>query len=129
MRALHILNKNNTVAKGIHIDVSWSKQNNLTLNLDKTTCTLFTPDHVEYKSNLDLRINNTTHGNAPKGSGHYLRSKTHIQHTHSRHLSTRTQTTTHDKTLTATVWGEQKEAFMATYKAVIKPALEYASSI
>ena len=34
-------------------------QNNLTLNPDKTTCTQFTPDHAEYKSNLDLKINNT----------------------------------------------------------------------
>ena len=30
-----------------------------TLNPDKTTCTLFTPDSAEYKSNLDLKINNT----------------------------------------------------------------------
>ena len=35
------------------------KQNNLTLNPDKTTCTLFTPDPAEYKNNLDLKINNT----------------------------------------------------------------------
>ena len=34
----------------------------------------------------------TTHGNAPKGSGSYLRPKTHIQHTHPQHLSTSTQT-------------------------------------
>ena len=38
---------------------SWTKHNNLTLNPDKTTCTQFTPDPVEYKSNLDLKINNT----------------------------------------------------------------------
>ena len=31
----------------------------LTLNPDKTTCTLFTPDPAAYKSNLDIRINNT----------------------------------------------------------------------
>ena len=55
-----------------------TKQNNITLNPDKTTCTLFTPDPAEYKSNLDLKINNTTHGNAPNGSGPYLRPKTHI---------------------------------------------------
>ena len=30
-----------------------------TLNPDKTTCTPFTPDPAEYKSNLDLKINNT----------------------------------------------------------------------
>ena len=34
------------------------KQNNLLLNPDKTTCTLFTPDPAEYTSNLDLTINN-----------------------------------------------------------------------
>ena len=33
------------------------------------------------------------------------------------------------KVLTATGWGKQKDTLMATYKAVMKPALEYASSI
>ena len=35
-----------------------TKQNNLLLNPDKTTCTLFTPDPAEYKGNLNLTINN-----------------------------------------------------------------------
>ena len=42
----------------LHKVFSWTKQNNLTLNPDKTTCTLFTPDPAEYNSNLDLKINN-----------------------------------------------------------------------
>ena len=69
-------------------------QNNLILNPDKTTCILFTSDPAEYTSNLDLKNTQqcTTHGNAPIGSGSYLRHKTHIQHTHPQHLSTRTQT-------------------------------------
>ena len=33
------------------------------------------------------------------------------------------------KALTATLWGKQKETLIATYKAVMIPALEYASSI
>ena len=33
------------------------------------------------------------------------------------------------KALTATGWGKQKKTLMATYKAVMRPALEYASSI
>ena len=33
------------------------------------------------------------------------------------------------KALTATGWGKPKETLMATYKAVMRPALEYASSI
>ena len=44
----------------LHKVFAWTKQNNLTLNPDKTTCTLFTQDPAEYKSNLDLKINNTT---------------------------------------------------------------------
>ena len=44
----------------------------------------------------------TTHGNALKCYGPYLRPLTHIQHTHSQDLSTSTQATTNDKTLTAT---------------------------
>ena len=64
-------------------------QNNLTLNRDKTTCTLFTPDPAEYESNLDLKINNialpmTTH---PMVQGLTLDPKllysTHIQYTQS----------------------------------------------
>ena len=39
----------------------------------------------------------TTHGNTPKYTGPYLRHKTHIQRTHSQHLSTSTQATTNDK--------------------------------
>ena len=71
----------------------------------------------------------TTHGNAPKGSGSYLRPKTHIQHTHPQHLSTSTQPLQIIKALTATGWGKQKKTLMATYKAVMRPALEYASSV
>ena len=33
------------------------------------------------------------------------------------------------KALTATGWGKQKETLMATYKEVMRPALEYASSV
>ena len=44
-----------------YIHFVWTKQNNLTLYPHKTTCTLFTPDSAEYKSNLNLKINNTLH--------------------------------------------------------------------
>ena len=42
----------------LHKVNAWTKQNNLLLNPDKTTCTLFTPDPAEYTRNLDLTINN-----------------------------------------------------------------------
>ena len=101
------------------------------VNPDKTTCTLFTSDPVEYTSNVDLTINNkalpmATH---PKVLGLTLDPKltysTHI-HNISVHAHKPLQII---KSLTATGWGKQKKTLMATYKAVMRPALEYASSI
>ena len=104
-----------------------TKQNNLILNPNKTTCTLFTPDPAEYTSNLDL-IYTTMHYPwqllgltlNPK-----LTYSTHI-HNISVHAHKPLQII---KALTATGWGKQKETLIATYKAVMRPALEYASSI
>ena len=61
----------------IHKVFAWTKQNNLILNPEKKICTLFTPDHAEYTSNLDIKNKQqcTTHGNSPKGSGSYLDPK------------------------------------------------------
>ena len=39
----------------LHKVFAWTKQS----GPKKNTCTLFTPDPAEYKSNLDLKINNT----------------------------------------------------------------------
>ena len=57
--------------------MAWTKQNNLTLNPHKTTCTLFTPDPAEYNSNLDIKINNTAlpRTTYPKVMGLNLESK------------------------------------------------------
>ena len=114
----------------LHTVFAWTKLNNLTLNPDKTTCTLFTPYPAEYMSYLDLKIYNTalpmaTH---PKVLGLTLDPKltysTHI-HNISVHAHKPLQII---KALTATGRGKQKDTFMATYKAVIRPALEYSSS-
>ena len=89
-----------------------------------------TLDHAEYKSNLDLKINNTAlrMTTYPKVLGPTLGPKltysTRI-HNISVHAHKPLQMI---KTLTATGWGKQ-ETLMATYKAVMRPALEYASSI
>ena len=87
----------------IHKIFAWTNQNNLTLNLDKTTCTLFTLDPAEFKSNLDLKINNIS-----------------VQAHKLLQIIT---------SLTATGWVKQKKTLMAIYKGVMRTALEYASSI
>ena len=42
----------------LHKVFYWTQHNNLIINSDKTTCTLFTPDPAEYNSNLGININN-----------------------------------------------------------------------
>ena len=76
----------------LHKVFASKKQNNLTLNPHKTTCPLFGPDPAEYKSNLDLKINNTAipmskHPNLQQQPLHNIHS--HIPpHSHyNRHTS------------------------------------------
>ena len=115
----------------LHTVLAWTKQNNLLLNPDKTTCTLFTADPAEYTSNLDLTINNkalpmATH---PKVLGLTLNPKLTYS-TNIHNISVQAHKPLQIiKALTATGWGKQKETLMATYKAVMRPALEYASCV
>ena len=115
----------------LHKVFAWTKQNNLTLNPDKTTCPMFSPDPAEYKSNLYLKINNTalrlaTH---PKVLGLTLDPNLTYS-THIHNISVKAYKPLQMiKSLTATGWGKQKDTLMATYKAVMRPARGYASSI
>ena len=114
----------------LHKVFAWTLNKTISLHPDKTTCTLFTPDHGDYKSNLDLKINNTalplpTH---PKVLGPTLDPKlTYSSHIHSISVQAHNPLQM-IKTLTATGWGKQKDTLMATHKAVMRPALQYASS-
>ena len=115
----------------LHKIFAWTKQNNLLLNPDKPTCTLFTPDPAEYTSNLDLTINNKALPMAmhPKVLGLTLDPKLTYS-THIHNISVQAHKLLQIiKAPTATGWGKQKETLMATYKAVMRPALEYASSV
>ena len=115
----------------LHTVFAWTKQSNLALNPDKKNCTLFTPDPAENKSNRDRKINNTalpmaTH---PKVLGLTLATKlTYSTHIHNISVQAH-KPPQMIKALTATGWGKQKETLIATYNAVMRPALEYASSI
>ena len=111
----------------LHKVYDWTQHNNLIINPDKTICTLFIPDPAEYNSNLGLNINNRALPMAlhPQGFGSNFKSKAHIQKI-ATHAQKPLQVI---KALTGTTWGKQKETLVATYKAVMRPTLEYASSI
>ena len=90
-----------------------------------------TPDPAEYTSNLDLTINNKALPMAThlKVLGLTLDPKLTYS-THIHNISVQAHKPLQIiKALTATGWGKQKETLMATYKAVMRPALEYASSV
>ena len=76
----------------------WTQHNNLVINLDKTTCTLFIPDPAEYivqqQSEPKHIQQSTTHGITPQGFWSIFRSKVHIQRSHPEHSNTRTKTST-----------------------------------
>ena len=115
----------------LHKFMTETQHNNLIINPDKTTCTLFTPDPAEYNSNLGLNINNKSLPMAlhPKVLGLTLDPKltynAHIQNI-AAHAQKPLQVI---KALTGTTCGKQKETLVATYKVVMGPTLEYASSI
>ena len=80
------------------------------------------------KRNLDIKINNTalpmtTH---PKVLGFTLNPKLTYIHNISIHAHKPPKII---KALTTTGWCKQKEVLLSTYKAVMKLALDYASSI
>ena len=112
----------------LHKVYDWTQHNNLIIN--PLSCTLFTPDPAEYNSNLGLNINNKALPMAlhPKVLSLTLDPKL-TYNAHIQNIATHAQKPLQViKALTAT-WGKQKETLGATYKAVMRPTLEYASSI
>ena len=108
--------------------LKWTKDSDLLLNTDKTTCT---PDPAEYNTQPGLQIDNitlpkTTH---PKILGLTLDPKL----TYNWHIdlaATKARKTINIlKVLTSTKWGKHKETTLATYKDITRPVLQYASTI
>ena len=96
---------------------------------------MFMPDYVHawpcriYKQSGPKNTEQcTTHGNTPNGSGSYLRPiLTYSAHIHNISVQAHNPLQI-IKALAATWWGKQ-ETLMATYKAVMRPVLKYASSM
>ena len=105
--------------------LKWTKDNDLLLNTDKTTCTLLTPDPAEYNTQLGLQIDNTTlpMTTHTKILGLTLDPKL----TYNRHIdlaATKARKTINIlKVLTSTKWGKRKDTILATYKAITRPVL------
>ena len=102
----------------LHKFYNWAKLNNLLINPDKTTCTLFTPNPAEYNRYLGLNINNTALPMAlhPKVLGLTLDPML-TYNAHIQNIATHAQKPLQViKTFTGTTWGKQKETLVATYR-------------
>ena len=106
---------------------TWTQANQLKLNANKTTTTLFTPDPAQYNTTLTLTIDNTTLPTVkhPKILGLTLDPKlTYSQHIHNT-VSKAKPTLNILKALTSAHWGKTKETLLTTYKTITRPILEY----
>jgi hypothetical protein len=113
-------------------DISnWTKNNDLILNPDKSTATLFTTDKREHNVTLDLSINNISIPTVknPKILGLTLDPSLSFGE-HTKIAKDKSDSSIKIlKALTSTSWGKPKETLLATYKAVVRPIFEYASTI
>jgi Reverse transcriptase (RNA-dependent DNA polymerase) len=109
----------------------WTQENNLTINPDKCSATLFTQSTEELKVQLSLKLNNITIPTTtnPKILGltfdRKLSYKTHINNA----VEKGKNATNVLKAISSKEWGKQKETLLVTYKAIVRPHLEYASTI
>ena len=80
----------------LHKVYDWTQHNDLIINPDKTTCTLFTPEPAELQqqSGPKHKQQSTTQCITPQGFGSNFRSKAHIQRSNPEHSNTRTKTST-----------------------------------
>ena len=110
---------------------NWTIENNLKLNADKSTATLFTLDPSEYDKQLTLHINQTLIPTIkhPKILGLTFDPKLNYNEHIEKTKSKAGKTINLLKALTSTSWGKQKETIATTYKAITRPTLEYANTI
>ena len=98
----------------------WATTYNLHTNTNKTITTLFTPDPVEYGTNLSLKLNNQTLTTTkhPKILGITF----HPKLTFSQHINVTItkakQTLNILKALTSAKWNKQKELIVFIFKAI-----------
>ena len=110
---------------------NWTKENDLILNPDKSTSTLFTPDPAEYSMELHLSINDILIPTVknPKVLGLTLDPKLNFSE-HIKITNSKAQATIPIlKALTSTTWGKSNETITNTYKAVTRSKMEHANTV
>src|SRR6476469_1491191 len=112
---------------------SWTKENDLILNPDKSAATLFTPDPAEYNKTcaLNQRINNTLIPTVknPKLLGVTLDPKLNFAERTRITKEKADKSLNVVKALASTTWGKQQETLIATYETITRPVIEYGNTL
>ena len=107
----------------LHKIYEWATTNNLHINTNKTTNTLFTFNLAEYSTTLSLKLNNQTLPTTKNPK--ILEITLDPKQTSSQHINVTTtkakQSLNILKALTSTKWGKQKELIVSTFKASLAP--------
>src|SRR6187399_2947091 len=100
---------------------NWTVENNLSLNADKSTATLFTLDQSETDKKLNLTINNILIPTVqhPKILGLTFDPKLNFLQHQKNIIEKANNGLNMMKALTSTAWGKQKETLITTYKTII----------
>ena len=110
---------------------NWTKKNNLILNPDKSSATLFTSDTHEHDIILNLTINNIKIPTVrnPKILGLTFDPALNFSE-HTKITKTKAESSLKIlKAIASTNWGKQKEVLLTTYKTIVLPVIEYASTV
>ena len=108
--------------------------NNLHINTDKATTTLFTLEPAKYNTTLSLKLNNQTLPTTKHSKILAIAfdpKLTFSQHTVRTNITiTKTKQTLNIlKALTSSKWDKQNELFVSTFKAFTRPILEYPNTL
>ena len=109
----------------------WIENNHLLLNTEKTQVALLTPDPKQYSVNLELNAKGTTLGleKHPRILGVTFDPKmTYSEHVRSTACKAKKNINIL-KAISGADWVKDTETIVQAYKALIRPVLEYGSSI
>jgi len=109
----------------------WIDKNKLTLNPDKSTTTLFSPDPGETNTKITLTINNIIipQIDHPKKLGLTFDKKLNYTEHINKTIVKAKSTINILKALSSKSWAQDKETLTTTFKTITRPILEYANSV
>jgi hypothetical protein len=104
---------------------NWCNENAMIVNTEKTFCQIFTLNHKKPMASLNINNKPVVQTQEAKYLGMYLDGKLTWKNHVERTIAKTKKKLNVLKRLTGSKWGSSRSVLNATYKAYIKPALQY----